>query len=584
MKCSFFAIIFLLTGCAHDRNLNIAPVVEKKAERFAWLDSCAAIAERRGIEPKPFTLPLPLTRRWHPKIGNGAKGSISIGTATDGYLVNQREMPLKSDFHMVLPKTIERKTYFGTDEIVEAVLDAAAAVNKSYPGSIMRIGNLSKGGGGDIEWSASHNSGRDADIAFYLTDNEGKQALPDDLVELDSNGVSKSTDGEFRFDTKKNWIVVKSLLNNKNISVQWLFISAPLKRMLIAHARKIKEPKELIKRADMALNQPIGSKPHNDHLHVRIYCPKDDILDGCRNSGSDRPWANHFIKEYKKRVAELHSLLKSKDSETIKGAIHVLGKMGADASKKKIADFLNHPEKIVRVAALEALFEINSKYFAKQAVDLIKREGDPGVMSLIFSLLFKTAGEETARMMIPLLGDARKFLLEEEFYREEFSVRQKAAEVIGVSDTKTGVGALIQAIESFDGDEFITAYDSLRKITNFKPEIQCQGAENTAAHNKAIAQAYRDWFALNGKKDRDKWLIDGFKKKGYALKKIDSSAVPHLINALNGEDYIAYNADKLLFRITKRRIPSQLLQPVGKYAFWHDWLKKKGLFAGDAGQ
>ncbi|MBM4386640.1 MAG: penicillin-insensitive murein endopeptidase [Deltaproteobacteria bacterium] len=581
MKYCFIAAAILHSGCAHDRNVKIAPAAEKKAVSLIRLDSCAgsgfagcaAVSDRREIEPKPFTLPLPLTQRWHPKIGKGAKGSVSIGTATDGYLVNQREMPLKSDFHAVLPKTIERMTYFGTDDVVEAVLDAAAAVNKKYPGSVMRIGNISKGGGGDLEWSASHNSGRDADIAFYMTDNKGKQALPDDLVELDSNGVYESDEGEFRFDVRKNWIVVKSLLNNKNISVQWLFISVPLKRMLLAHAQKIKEPKDLIKRADLALNQPIGSKPHNDHLHLRIYCPKDDVLDGCRNNGSDRPWANHFIKEYKKRIFELSSLLKSKETETISGAIHVLGKMGAGALKGKIAGFLNHPEKTVRGAALDALFEIDPKYFAKQAVSLVKNEDDAGVMSRVFGLLIKAAGEETALLIVPLLGDARKFLFEEEFFREEFSVRQKAAEIIGISDTKTGAGAIIQAIDGFDGGEFITAYGALQKITNFKPEIPSEGAENPAEHKKAVAQAYKDWFASNGKKDHDKWLVDGFKKKGYAFKKIDSGAVPQLINALKDEDHIAYNANKLLFKITKRRIPSQLFQPIGKYAFWHDWLK-----------
>jgi hypothetical protein len=43
--------------------------------------------------------------------------------------------------------------------------------------------------------------------------------------------------------------------------------------MLLDHARAIGEPEGLIDLAAASMSQPSDSAPHNDHMHVRIYCP-----------------------------------------------------------------------------------------------------------------------------------------------------------------------------------------------------------------------------------------------------------------------------------------------------------------------
>src|SRR5690606_15018228 len=122
-------------------------------------------------------------------------------------------------------------------------------------------------GGGDIEWSVSHNSGRDADIAFCYRDAAGKPVDPPNLVPLDREGFSK--DRKLRFDPTRTWLVVRSMLESEAASVQYLFISHSLKVQLLAAARRQGAPATLNERANVILRQPGGSHPHDDHLHLR---------------------------------------------------------------------------------------------------------------------------------------------------------------------------------------------------------------------------------------------------------------------------------------------------------------------------
>src|SRR5256885_2299599 len=80
-----------------------------------------------------------------------------------------------------------------------------------------------------------------------------------------------------------SWILVRALLSDPAVDVQYLFISEGLKQLLLDHAEAIKEPTELIERARLVLHQPVGALPHDDHLHLRIYCPAGDRILGCKD-------------------------------------------------------------------------------------------------------------------------------------------------------------------------------------------------------------------------------------------------------------------------------------------------------------
>ena len=211
------------------------------------------------------------------RFGQGVLGhSHSVGTAQNGAL--QGGLPVtESPALRVLPQTRTRGFFWGTAELVQLLEKSADAVAEAYPGSQLRLGNLSKEGGGDIAPSHSHNSGRDADVLFFAFDRNGSDAAPANFVHFDDNGLSDSPDpGRWEFDTARNWALVRRWLTDPQVVVQWIFVSVPLRNRLLDYALRERETESLRDRAKHVLVQPRDSSPHADHFHIRIACPGND--------------------------------------------------------------------------------------------------------------------------------------------------------------------------------------------------------------------------------------------------------------------------------------------------------------------
>jgi len=69
-------------------------------------------------------------------------------------------------------------------------------------------------------------------------------------------------------------------------SWQYIFFYEPLTQMVLDYARSIGEPELVIERARALLRQPGDSLKHDDHMHVRIFCPASDIPYGCEDAGN----------------------------------------------------------------------------------------------------------------------------------------------------------------------------------------------------------------------------------------------------------------------------------------------------------
>ncbi|MFZ4579592.1 MAG: penicillin-insensitive murein endopeptidase [Myxococcota bacterium] len=208
-----------------------------------------------------------------------AGGGRSIGTPQLGYLLGGVPVT-NSPYLQVIPYTGQRGFVWGTQLLVDLLYRSAQTVAEEHPGSVLRIGNLSRPGGGDIPPSVSHNSGRDADIAFFAYDRMGRNELPPStLVHYDETGVAdwpESARGRFEFDTARNWTLVRRWLSDPDVVVQWIFVSVPLRNLLLDHALRIGEPETLRLSAQRVLVEPKTSSPHADHFHLRIACPPDD--------------------------------------------------------------------------------------------------------------------------------------------------------------------------------------------------------------------------------------------------------------------------------------------------------------------
>ncbi|HEY4118507.1 MAG TPA: penicillin-insensitive murein endopeptidase, partial [Byssovorax sp.] len=57
---------------------------------------------------------------------------------------------------------------YGTPELTHALKHAAEKVANKYAGSVMLLGDLSGKEGGQLAGHGSHQSGRDADVGFYV--------------------------------------------------------------------------------------------------------------------------------------------------------------------------------------------------------------------------------------------------------------------------------------------------------------------------------------------------------------------------------------------------------------------------------
>jgi penicillin-insensitive murein endopeptidase len=161
---------------------------------------------------------------------------------------------------------------WGLEPLVSMIERAARAVRRHYPDAILSVGHLSRAGGGDIDRHRSHESGRDADISFFVRSVSGKQLLASHFVAFQGDGSAVSWPGAY-FDDAKNWALVAALVSDPEAHVSHLFVSAPLRARLLAYAEASGAPSALRMRAAEAMQQPHGTLPHDDHFHVRIGCP-----------------------------------------------------------------------------------------------------------------------------------------------------------------------------------------------------------------------------------------------------------------------------------------------------------------------
>lgn len=214
-----------------------------------------------------------------------ASPSTSIGTPQDGTLAGGVRLPVEREQALrPLANTERRDLLWGTAELVRLVVDVGRAVAEEAKADgraavALRVGNLSQQGGGDIIYSRSHNSGRDADLCFFAKDREGRPVDLERMARYDDTGVAvwpSNVAGAAYFDVERNWRMVRHLLVHPVVVVQWIFVSAPLRNMLLDHALRLGEPEVLRERARRVLVQPTDSRPHDDHFHVRIACPPDD--------------------------------------------------------------------------------------------------------------------------------------------------------------------------------------------------------------------------------------------------------------------------------------------------------------------
>lgn len=195
----------------------------------------------------------------------------SVGSPTAGHLVGGSRLP-DAPYLRVVPAYAGSEVRWGLGSLVGMIDRAARRVRKESPDAVLSVGHLSRQGGGEVDRHVSHESGRDADIAFFVRNAQGKQVFAEHFVPFHGDGTAPTWPGAF-FDDARNWALVRALVSDPQARVTHIFVATPLRARLLAYAAKIGTPVDLRDRAALVMVQPHGSLPHDDHFHVRIACP-----------------------------------------------------------------------------------------------------------------------------------------------------------------------------------------------------------------------------------------------------------------------------------------------------------------------
>jgi penicillin-insensitive murein endopeptidase len=201
----------------------------------------------------------------------------SVGSPTSGHIEGGAHLA-DAPYLRVMPADQAGDVRWGLGALVGMVDRAARHVRHLFSGAVLNVGHLSKNGGGNIAEHASHESGRDADLPFYVKDIHDKEIFADHMVPFRGDGTAPTWPGA-HFDDAKNWALVTALLDDPVARVTHIFVSSPIRQRLLAYAARMGAPEALRTRAAFTMVQPHGTLPHDDHFHVRIACPSN--MSGC---------------------------------------------------------------------------------------------------------------------------------------------------------------------------------------------------------------------------------------------------------------------------------------------------------------
>jgi penicillin-insensitive murein endopeptidase len=273
-----------------------------------------------------------------PLLAPEAPQTRSVGPPHRGELLDG-VMLVEAPGLAILPSAIRREALWGTPELTGVVTRAAEVVAATYPGSTLWVGDLSRRGGGPFSPHASHQSGRDVDLAFYLSSDDGVIADPPQMSYVDSGGAV----GGLRFDVERNWRLVEAMLADPHAQLQWIFVANHLREALLERGREVGSP--WVAKAERVLFEPRDSSPHADHFHVRIYCGLEDRLSGCLDAPPFHGWVD-------RHEGALASWLEG------------------------LLPLLEHPHQPETGQAIEAIVRMNASTATPTLLELAERVGD----------------------------------------------------------------------------------------------------------------------------------------------------------------------------------------------------------------
>jgi hypothetical protein len=381
-------------------------------------------------------------------------------------------------------------------------------------------------------------------------------------VALDREGRSK--DGTVRLDVARTWTIVAGLVESRAASVQFVFVSEPLKQKLLRHARSAGAPATTIARADLLLRQPRGALPHDDHLHVRVRCTPRDAGRGCTDLVDPDPAGAGVRAE---RIARARQLVTSDDDGLRRNAALRLALLEATDARSALSSLLGDPVESVRFAAATSLTTLGSEHDVDAMAERLRREDDPRVQRRLLGGIARLGGARAGSVirdfLAPLPFDGplpeanldlgprqsepfQLDLLARDAETSGASLRLVALEAARYVDDLEPLDALLALLESGTSVERRAAAIALARITNLAPKTLTDASDTNAAADRLTFDRLK---RVLGAKHRDGWLVAGFRAGGYDVRALDKRYAWELVRATGGADHVSYNAQRSLVRM-----------------------------------
>jgi penicillin-insensitive murein DD-endopeptidase len=196
--------------------------------------------------------------------------SLTVGYPNNGWQLRAKR--LRRSGHLAL-KNGSRERAYAHPALVLMLDRSARQVSQTARGSVMLVGDLSRRDGGPLPGHTSHQSGRDADVGFYVKDAKGRPLELNEFVTFAPTGQAR--DGrEIYFDDWRNWLLVQAWVKDSRAGLSHIFVATWLRRRLLDYAEHQARFRKYVPQATLLLKQPEDAAAHDDHFHVRISCPE----------------------------------------------------------------------------------------------------------------------------------------------------------------------------------------------------------------------------------------------------------------------------------------------------------------------
>jgi penicillin-insensitive murein endopeptidase len=499
-------------------------------------------------------------------------GSRSLGATSAGRLLAGRAIkPGRRAGWAFMPHIPARQTTWGTDRMQRLLDHLGARLHGCRKGAELRVGNISLRHGGPSPWHRSHQAGRDVDLAPMLVDRDGKAAPTDDFVRLDRRGVARDGSGR-RLDAHCTLRLVIALTEPDAPPVQWAFFARWLERLLLQQAERERLPADVLARVEEVLRQPSDSAPHDDHLHVRMFCSEPERRHGCLDREPWRDWAPRDDEGFARHVDAVGRIAaRAGPIGQRRRATGLLASLRSPLAAPALGARLLDRDAAIRMTAFAGLVALGDEAAVGELLAAFRRTEDDALAVRLFEAAKRLRGIAAVALAQALLVDPDHTVQPLVQKRVGDRLAVLAIGLLGEHGDRQAVPPLIDALRKRARAVREAAHRALRRLTNqnIRADVGTDAGAATAAEKwQAFWQRAKGWSLAA-------WLASGFRDHGVRVRQkqaLSRADAPRLIAAMRHRDPdVRANAERALELLAGRPVRGRTT--AARARAWRRWYR-----------